>query len=113
MKLKKLLALALAGVMAVSMLAGCKGNDNNGNDGEKEPTVSGAAAVLNKVQDDVAFTDGTAAYLNATFKYADLNKVTDDISALSSTSNNGMMNVFLTEGLIDEQFIAERTEGFE
>lgn len=26
---------------------------------------------------------------------------------------NGMMNVFLTEGLIDEKFIAERTEGFE
>lgn len=26
---------------------------------------------------------------------------------------NGMMNVFITENLIDEQFIAERTEGFE
>ena len=26
---------------------------------------------------------------------------------------NGMMNVFITENLIDEKFIAERTEGFE
>ena len=33
MKLKKLLALALAGVMAVSMLAGCKKGADDNDDG--------------------------------------------------------------------------------
>lgn len=51
MKLKKLLALALAGVMAVSMLAGCKGNDKT-EDPTGEPTDTSIAAALNKKQDD-------------------------------------------------------------
>ena len=79
MKLKKLLALALAGVMAVSMLAGCKDNGgNNNNGGEKEPTVSGAASILNKVVEDVTFEDGNAAYLNVALKVADVEKLEKD-----------------------------------
>ena len=48
MKLNKVLALALSGVMAVSMLAGCSGNgsNNGGQNGEGETPIveSGAAA---------------------------------------------------------------------
>lgn len=64
MKLKKIASLALAGIMAVSMLAGCsgKGNENPGND-DPTPTASGIAAVLNDMQTGdvkVNFTDDTA-----------------------------------------------------
>ena len=52
MKLKKLLALALAGVMAVSMLAGCKGG-NKPEDPTEEPTGdTSIAAALNEKQED-------------------------------------------------------------
>ena len=52
MKLKKLLALALAGVMAVSMLAGCKGG-NKTEDPTEEPTGdTSIAAALNEKQED-------------------------------------------------------------
>ena len=48
MKLKKLLALAMSGVLAVSMLAGCattSNNGGNGNNGEEEdPPVSGGVS---------------------------------------------------------------------
>ena len=67
MKLNKVLALALSGVMAVSMLAGCSGNgSNNGgsNSGEEQPPVADttiAGAVNDKLDDDsvVAFTYST------------------------------------------------------
>lgn len=56
MKLNKVLALALSGVMAVSMLAGCSGNSGNGGqEGEGETTVdTTVASVLN---DEQAATD--------------------------------------------------------
>ena len=40
MKLKKIASLMLAGIMAVSMLAGCKTASNNGNGGEGEGNVT-------------------------------------------------------------------------
>ena len=52
MKLKKIASLALAGVMAVSMLAGCKGNDSStGNQGTVVvPTTSDIVTALNNGQ---------------------------------------------------------------
>ena len=45
MKLKKIASLALAGIMAVSMLAGCKdGNGNSGSSSENTNTTSGYSA---------------------------------------------------------------------
>lgn len=55
MKLNKVLALALSGVMAVSMLAGCSNNSGNGGqNGEGEPPVTDTtiAADLNEAQKD-------------------------------------------------------------
>ena len=70
MKLKKFAALALAGVMAVSMLAGCSGKSTNTNpsnpgadDGETEVVPSSAVVnILNSTQPvandvQVKFTD--------------------------------------------------------
>lgn len=67
MKLNKVLALALSGVMAVSMLAGCSGNSGNGGQtGEGDVIVTpstGAAAILNDEQDKVEFTNVNSAEL--------------------------------------------------
>ena len=59
MKLNKVLALALSGVMAVSMLAGCKGGSANGEQGNTEqPVVStDAVKVMNDAQKDVVFAN--------------------------------------------------------
>ena len=57
MKLNKMLALALSGVMAVSMLAGCSGAPSNGEEGDKEQTVvtAGTATMMNNFQNRVKF----------------------------------------------------------
>ena len=56
MKLNKVLALALSGVMAVSMLAGCNGATSDGDeDTQVQPTTSNAVAVMNDAQDLVDF----------------------------------------------------------
>lgn len=61
MKLNKMLALALSGVMAVSMLAGCSGAPSNGEEGQEQPvvdtTVAGRviSAMDSKITDKVTF----------------------------------------------------------
>ena len=65
MKLKKFAAMMLAGVMAVSMLAGCSGKGTNGGNGDDgvvvEPSSSSIVTAFNNGQDEdndvkVAFT---------------------------------------------------------
>ncbi|OUP26743.1 hypothetical protein [Faecalibacterium sp. An192] len=52
MKLKKIASLMLAGVMAISMLAGCS-NGNGGNDGENVVVPTGVvASVISKLDED-------------------------------------------------------------
>ena len=63
MKLKKIASLMLAGIMAVSMLAGCKTADNGGNGGEGEGDVtptSTTASVLRENLNGRAKRDVTA-----------------------------------------------------
>ena len=63
MKLKKIASLMLAGVMAVSMLAGCNGKteEKPGDENTNVAPVTGAAAVvnseLNENKDKISFTD--------------------------------------------------------
>ena len=60
MKLKKIASLMLAGIMAVSMLAGCKSGtpDPKPNEGEEENTASGYSAMLGeKAADDLYKVD--------------------------------------------------------
>ena len=78
MKLKKIASLALAGVMAVSMLAGCEGkgaNNNGGNSNNEEPVVSTTPVVdaVNKGQsasNDVKINFTTNASMDAALKKA-------------------------------------------
>ena len=54
MKLKKIASLALAGIMAVSMLAGCKdgGNGNSGSSSSEQTTATGIVATVDKAIKD-------------------------------------------------------------
>lgn len=78
MKLKKIAALALAGVMAVSMLAGCA---NKGTDDKKDPTDTTnsvtAAAVMAQLNADVTkkVTFQSSTTLENTLKKATQNVV--------------------------------------
>ena len=59
MKLKKLMALAMSGVLAVSMLAGCSDapvDDNQGNDGQGTVQTSPIVSAVNDAQDKIDFT---------------------------------------------------------
>ncbi len=57
MKLNKVLALALSGIMAVSMLAGCSTGNKDDNTDEGTVVTTNAAEVLNKAQSTVKFAD--------------------------------------------------------
>ena len=78
MKLKKIASLALAGIMAVSMLAGCKdgGNSNSGSSSsENTGTASGYSAMLGqKAADTLAKND-----LDDVFTFADNSGYVDDL----------------------------------
>lgn len=64
MKLNKVLALALSGVMAVSMLAGCSGNPGNGGqEGEQGEVVVDANDI----------SDGVASYIDDLPEYVTFN----------------------------------------
>ena len=86
MKLKKIASLALAGVMAVSMLTACGGNtnsDNEQNNKPEEPTVTGYSAMLEgkmstQVKNKTVFQDD--ADLNAALDYAVGSVGHDDIT---------------------------------
>ena len=69
MKLKKLMALAMAGVLAVSMLAGCKGNTNNNNDpvDPDAPATGISADVGSRVKDLALKADDEADLDHLTF----------------------------------------------
>ena len=71
MKLKKIAALALAGVLAVSMLAGCGDNSSNGNNVVVTPGTSSIVAAFNDGQDadnDVKITFSSDATLDNVVK---------------------------------------------
>ena len=55
MKLNKILALALSGVMAVSMLAGCSTDGKDEGNTEVTPPASNAVTVMNDAQSKVKF----------------------------------------------------------
>ena len=61
MKLNKVMALALSGLMAVSMLAGCSSDPSNGDGGNTEvtPPASDATSVMNDALKYVTFDDDT------------------------------------------------------
>ena len=114
MKLKKIASLMLAGIMAVSMLAGCKSGtpDSKPNEGEEENTASGYSAMLGeKAADDLAKND-----LDEIFTFADN---ADDQKALEkmvvNVSDSHMRNwvVNNTVGILNTSKYSAYTNVFE
>ena len=106
MKLKKIASLMLAGVMAVSMLAGCStasNGGNNGNDGEGENTaVSGgiSAGVGAKVNDIVKdWDDEDKDFLNYV-RFKDDAQLASDLKTVVEYA--GVMDV-MPDYLISDQ----------
>ena len=114
MKLKKIASLMLAGIMAVSMLAGCKSGDKNSTDSETPEVtpVTGAAAVINaeldEKKDQISFVNDEklgsllSQYCTANFtKPTDLDKyqnITDRATAYESTIGNWATNLYGADG---------------
>ena len=83
MKLKKIASLMLAGIMAVSMLAGCKGNtiSEQPNEQPEEPTTSGYSAVFEDAMDPDDIADGKITMSDNADLTARLNKAIGNLSA--------------------------------
>ena len=85
MKLNKVMALALSGLMAVSMLAGCSNGTPNGEENnEGQNTTTNAVSVMNEAQDTVEFAVNSnfEAVLNAAkamVAYGDIKSLTFDV----------------------------------
>ena len=113
MKLKKIASLMLAGIMAVSMLAGCKSGTPNPNPGEGEGegnTATGYSATLgDKVSDDVkkldyiTFADSAAAKAALEDAVRNLGLVNGASAVLPETlinlKKNGDESLVLPEGV--------------
>ena len=112
MKLKKLLALAMSGVLAVSMFAGCSTASNNGNGGEGEGEGEGSPATGYSVDLGNALADALKeAKIDTVVTFADSN---DDKAALEDALGNlDRTQLFQTSGkgelydLKDEDVVAD------
>ncbi len=98
MKLKKIASLMLAGVMAVSMLAGCSTNGNGGNGGEGEGQVNtdnlSAASVIAELDKDT--TDKVSFTADDSVQNA-LNKSVKDMGAAITGVNAWTIATYTAE----------------
>lgn len=102
MKLKKIASLALAGVMAVSMLAGCSnGSDANGEGTVVNPGTSSIVTAINNGQDednDVKVTFSSDSVLDAALQQAiktlgvSANSTTVEQEIVKLTGNGGTLS---------------------
>ena len=91
MKLKKIASLMLAGIMAVSMLAGCKSGTTTDDDNtDVKPVASDAVAIMNDAQSAVKFDSNTDfdAALAAAAKKATHSKVKDATYEIKAVEND-------------------------
>ena len=111
MKLNKVLALALSGVMAVSMLAGCSNNSGNGGqNGEEQPPVDDTtiASVLNDEQAD------NDVKVNFTYSSSLETALQKTLSVVGNNADPAMVDIdgYLANVLgIDEDVIMEQFYG--
>ena len=131
MKLKKIASLALAGIMAVSMLAGCKdgGNSNSGSSSENTNTTSGYSAMLGqkaaetlskKDLDEVfSFTDNAddqkaLAKMVVDVKDSDMLKwVTGNtVDVLNTSKYSNYTDIFESDAKLDRDSLVSSNEFF-
>ena len=109
MKLKKIASLALAGIMAVSMLAGCKdgGNQEDPSSSSQVPTTSKAAEYANYMLSDMeksifAFTSSSTLNEALNASAGNVDKLTDsnvetiynDAKSLYNEVNGNLVNAY-------------------
>ena len=98
MKLKKLMALAMAGVLAVSMLAGCKGNTINNNDPvDPDAPATGISADVGSRVEALALEDEEDADLDH-LTFADDNELTAALNdAIGGAGVSGIVSDYFTD----------------
>ena len=123
MKLKKIASLMLAGIMAVSMLAGCKSGtpDPKPNEGEEENTASGYSAMLGqKAADDLKANDrdGVFTFADNTDDQKILEKIVrrnvkdaNVVDVVKGIYVNNRMNDASFAGMLDNAFKTEKNKG--
>ena len=91
MKLKKIASLALAGIMAVSMLAGCKdgGNSNSGSSSSEPTAPTGYTATI---------YDLTSAQTKSVLKTKENATLTAAMDAVEAVFQPGYINKYKTAG---------------
>ena len=103
MKLKKIAALALAGVMAVSMLAGCATNkpdpDPNPGEGQGTVTTTGYSAEL---EDAVGLSDKLSKYISFADSTADQAALEAALGNLSSETVKALLTGGLSKNVVVE-----------
>ena len=103
MKLKKIASLALAGIMAVSMLAGCGEAASSSEPTTPPETVTGAAATINEELDknarQISFTENnqvanwlTDYYSNNNVTFANANAAATDVATGKVADNTSVAN---------------------
>ena len=98
MKLKKLMALAMAGVLAVSMLAGCDGNTNNNNDPvDPDAPATGISADVGSRVEALALEAEEDADLDH-LTFADDNELTAALNdAIGGAGVSGIVGDYFTD----------------
>ena len=127
MKLKKIASLALAGIMAVSMLAGCKdGSDNNGgtgNGGDITPTSTYTSTVLSATSNaqklmsaapnsklDKAVSEVAANYSVRAYTALTFIRNANDFDAWVDTASRYMGDaIYATNGFTNNSYVAGGT----
>ena len=111
MKLKKIASLMLAGVMAVSMLAGCSTKSNeeeNGGTTEVKPTTSDAVTVMNDADLGIEFDNDSDfdAALAAAAKKAAHSDVKNAKYTITNVSKGDVYNEFAKKLDVDANLVA-------
>ncbi len=120
MKLNKMLALALSGVMAVSMLAGCSGAPSNGEEGDKEQTVvtAGTATMMNNFQNRVKFDadadlDAYVAAAVKTLKSDVIKEAPASVTQIDATGDSKDVYVAVRDKLPGSYSLTKEETGFD
>ena len=93
MKLNKVMALALSGLMAISMLAGCAGDPNGGDNGEQPPVAD--TTVAGQLNDKL-----TEMNLDeyVTFSYSnDVQNAAEQVARVNGGLTTGLVDAWDTE----------------
>ena len=99
MKLKKIASLMLAGIMAVSMLAGCKSSNNGGNGNDNDdttvvPSTSAIVTAFNNGQDEA--NDAKVNFTSDASLDAALKKAVENAGDRTNTTQNAVAT-FVTD----------------